>query len=318
MFLAGVDIGGTKCAVSVGMLKEDASIDILYRKQFPTDSCAQSIQKIFALLDDTQKSEMPYSKIGISCGGPLDVKNGTILNPPNLPGWEGTPIVSMLQQRYQVPVRLMNDANACALAEWRYGAGKMAPNMAFLTCGTGLGAGLILNGQLYEGGHGMAGELGHIRLTDYGPVGYGKAGSFEGLCSGSGIADLGRLRAVENLQRGTVCQYCPSLDDIGAVSAKSIAQWARKGDLLAMDVLLESARWMGRGLAIIADLLDLDRIVLGGVYARCWDLISHAVADTFFREALTQTRCPIVPAALGESVGDYSALCVAFYEEAVK
>src|SRR5690606_15592063 len=133
--------------------------------------------------------------IGISCGGPLDSRRGVILSPPNLPGWDRIPVVEVFQQAFKVPVALQNDANAGALAEWLWGAGRGSHNMIFLTFGTGMGAGLILNGQLYSGTNDLAGEVGHIRLAPDGPVGYGKAGSFEGFCSGGGIKQLATDRA---------------------------------------------------------------------------------------------------------------------------
>ena len=97
--------------------------------------------------------------MGISCGGPLDASSGVILSPPNLPGWDNVKIVQMIEEKFGVPCGLQNDANACALAEWRFGAGKGTKNMIFLTFGTGMGAGLILDGKLYAGTNGMAGEI---------------------------------------------------------------------------------------------------------------------------------------------------------------
>lgn len=138
--------------------------------------------------------------IGISCGGPLDSRRGVILSPPNLPGWDEVPVKAYFERETGAPAMLRNDADACAVAEWRYGAGRGCRNMVFLTFGTGFGAGLILNGALYSGSCDMAGEIGHIRAPGdpaYRPVGYGKSGSFEGYCSGGGIAELGRAIALE-------------------------------------------------------------------------------------------------------------------------
>ena len=120
-------------------------------------------------------------RIGISCGGPLDSKKGMIYSPPNLPGWDKCLLQRYLQMKFGVETALQNDANACALAEWLMGAGRGTSNMVFLTFGTGMGGGLILNGRLYSGTNDLGGEVGHIRLAKDGPVGFGKAGSFEGL-----------------------------------------------------------------------------------------------------------------------------------------
>jgi glucokinase len=166
------------------------------------------------------------SGIGISCGGPLDSKRGLILSPPNLPGWDNIPITEYFSSRFHVPVFLQNDANACALAEWRYGAGKGLDDMVFLTFGTGIGAGLILNGKLYEGKQSMAGEAGHWRMASFGPIGYGKAGSFEGFCSGGGIAQLARQKILEQLQMGKKHPLAEKLENI---SAKDVSRFAWGG-----------------------------------------------------------------------------------------
>ena len=128
--------------------------------------------------------------IGVSCGGPLNSRTGVVQSPPNLPGWDDVPIVKILEDAFGIPAFLQNDANACALVEWKYGAGRGCENMVFLTMGTGMGAGVIADGRLLRGARDMAGEVGHLRLEKDGPVGYGKAGSFEGFTSGGGIARL--------------------------------------------------------------------------------------------------------------------------------
>ena len=130
----------------------------------------------------------------------MDSARGIIREPPNLPGWVDVPITDMLTARLGLPAALCNDANACALAEWRFGAGKGTRNMVFLTFGTGMGAGLILDGRLYAGTCDAAGEIGHMRLAPDGPVGFFKAGSFEGFCSGGGLAKMGQRLALEAIQ----------------------------------------------------------------------------------------------------------------------
>ena len=196
--MIGFDIGGTKCAVIIGE-ERNGEIVILDKRKIETDHGVSAYEMIDRMCALAESMTDDFSRIGISCGGPLDSKKGVILSPPNLPGWDNIEIVSYLEKRYGGKAAIQNDANACAIAEWRYGAGKGSQNMIFLTFGTGLGAGLILDGKLYAGTNDMAGEVGHIRLSDYGPVGYGKKGSFEGFCSGGGIAQLGRIMATEKL-----------------------------------------------------------------------------------------------------------------------
>lgn len=190
----GIDIGGTKCAVVSSADGQTVREKIRFATEDKENTLKRILEAVTAL--------GPPQAIGVSCGGPLDEKGGIILSPPNLPDWDRVEIVKMLKERFSVPVRLRNDANACALAEWRFGAGQGCENMIFLTCGTGFGGGLILNGKLYAGATGNAGEIGHVRLADHGPAGYGKIGSAEGFCSGTGIREMGRTLALEALQRG--------------------------------------------------------------------------------------------------------------------
>ena len=204
MVIAGFDIGGTKCAVSLGQIAQDGTIRLLDKVKFPTpEDYREALQQLGDALEALlQKSGVSSLKaIGISCGGPLDSKRGRILSPPNLPGWDDVDVITPFVERFGVPTALQNDANAGALAEWQWGAGKGCRNMVFLTFGTGMGAGLILNGELYTGTNDLAGEVGHIRLAEDGPEGYGKRGSFEGFCSGGGIARLAQSMAEDHLRR---------------------------------------------------------------------------------------------------------------------
>lgn len=312
-WLIGFDIGGTKCSAVLGKV-EGGNFSIVEKKVFQTadfplpgdciDNFSAEMEKLLAL-----HPEASPAAIGISCGGPLDSKSGIIMSPPNLPGWDDVHICEILEARFDLPVKLCNDADACALAEWKFGAGRGAENMAFLTFGTGLGAGLILNGRLYSGSCGMAGECGHIRLDDTGPVGYGKAGSFEGFCSGGGIAQLGRIFAQKNLP----LPWCKSIDDLQHITAKSIAEAAYAGDPVALAVYAESGRRLGYGLSILIDLLNLEKIVIGSVFQRCENLLRPAMEEIIAGETLPMSRkiCKILPAELGENIGDIAALSAA-------
>lgn len=287
--LLGVDIGGTKCALILA--ENDGTIRC--RQATETKDLHTTLGWILQGAKSLA-SQQKIDAVGISCGGPLDSATGRILSPPNLPGWDDVPITELLTEATGAPAWLCNDANACALAEWKYGAGRGCNNMIFLTFGTGLGAGLILNGQLYEGTNGMAGEVGHIRLADDGPVGYGKAGSFEGFCSGGGIARLGERMGVPG-------------------TAKELAIRAKAGDEAALAVYRESARRLGAGLSVLMDLFNPERIVIGSVFARSEVLFRQEMEAVIAREALSQTAeaCRVVPAALGDAIGDHAAVAVA-------
>ena len=317
-FYLGIDIGGTKCAVVVG----DVSFKIYEKIQFDTRTAVRGYREV---LDEffvhIEKLFKTYPKenlkgIGISCGGPLDSKKGMIYSPPNLPGWDNVPIVEMFSKRYGVPAAIQNDANACALAEWLMGAGKGTENMIFLTFGTGMGSGLILNGKLYAGTNDLGGEVGHMRLAPDGPVGFGKAGSFEGFCSGGGIAQLAKSVVIEKLRNGIKVDFCPDESQADKLTAKIVAESAVKGDPVANEIIRISAEYLGRGLAILIDVLNPQCIVIGSIYSRNEMLFKPHVDRILAEEAIPSAVevCKITPALLGESIGDYAALCVALNE----
>lgn len=314
----GLDVGGTKCSVVIG----DASFAVKRKIVFDT-LARRGYQAILAEFREQMKtmlSDFPDHKlkrIGISCGGPLDSKKGIVLSPPNLPGWDNVPITSIFRDEFGVETALQNDANACALAEWLMGAGKGTSNMIFLTFGTGMGAGLILNGRLYSGTNDLGGEVGHIRLAKSGPVGFGKAGSFEGFCSGGGIAQLAKSVILEKLGNNQHVNFCPSVEMVGAVDAKMVALATQAGDPVAMEIIRISAEYLGQGLAILIDVLNPECIVIGSIYARNEMLFKPLIEKVLHQEAIPASLevCRIKPAELGDSIGDYAALCVAVYED---
>ncbi|MBR3761769.1 MAG: ROK family protein [Lachnospiraceae bacterium] len=310
--MIGFDIGGTKCAVCIGQ-EVDGGLRILDKRSIPTDHTISPYEMIDRMCDLAEEITDTIDCIGISCGGPLNSKTGVIQSPPNLPGWDDVEIVSYLEKKYRVKVYLQNDANACAVAEWLYGAGKGYENMIFLTFGTGMGAGLILNGQLYSGTNDMAGEIGHVRLSDHGPVGYGKAGSFEGFCSGGGLAQIGQMMAKEKLQMGENVSYCAGMKCLQDITAKKIAECANAGNEDALAVYELCGKMLGRGLSILIDVLNPECIVLGSVFQRSGHLLQTAMVDVINRECLEASRsaCRVVPALLKENIGDYAALAVA-------
>ncbi|UKS24376.1 ROK family protein [Paenibacillus sp. HWE-109] len=316
--LAGIDIGGTKCAVTLGRRLAPTGIALLGKVQFPTPK--EPLQAIAEIMNVLEKLLVEQggslAAIGISCGGPLDSKRGFILSPPNLPGWDHINLIAPIQERFGVPTGLQNDANACALAEWRYGAGVGTRNMIFLTFGTGMGAGLILDGKLYAGTNDMAGEIGHMRLEPTGPVGYGKSGSFEGFCSGGGIVQLGRQKAMEALALGQPPGYCLSESQLDWITAQKISEAAHAGDDSALQIFHTAAVQLGRGLSVLVDILNPELIVIGSIYARQRSLLEAYAWQELQREALPLALqvCRVVPSGLGDQVGDYASLSVAEYQ----
>ncbi|MBQ1223619.1 MAG: ROK family protein [Oscillospiraceae bacterium] len=313
-YYAGLDIGGTKCACIIGF-DDGEKLEIVFREAIPTDKTVSAfvmLERLDAILAPLLK-EYPICSIGISCGGPLDSVHGIIQSPPNLPGWDDIHICEYFEKLHGLPVKLQNDANACGLAEWMFGAGKGTKNMVFCTMGTGFGAGLILDGKLYAGTNDNAGEIGHIRLTDEGPIGYGKRGSVEGYCSGGGIAQVGRSAAMELLQTGRPCAFCASMAELDSITAKSIGIAAQNGDETAIEVYKYVGRMLGKAMSVVIDLLNPEMIVIGSVFVRSEQLLRDEMQKVINSECLAPAAaaCRVVPAELGEALGDIAAISVA-------
>ncbi|HUX55916.1 MAG TPA: ROK family protein [Bacteroidales bacterium] len=318
--IIGIDLGGTNCAVILGKIVEKGQPSVIGKKVLQTKDYPDPYHMISRLQYEMEELLASHQidiktvfSIGISCGGPLDSKKGVILSPPNLPGWDEIPIVKQFTEKYGIPVAIQNDANACALAEWKFGAGCGTKNMVFLTFGTGLGAGLILDGKLYEGTNDNAGEVGHIRLDNFGPVGYGKAGSFEGFCSGSGIAQLARLKAMEKFQMGEKVSFCERISELETVTAQRVAEAANSGDPIALEIYNICGTYLGKGLSVLIDILNPEYIVIGSIYVRASHLLIPSLEKTLQEEALPLARkvCRIVPSELDEQIGDMASLSVA-------
>lgn len=301
--ILGLDIGGTKTAAVLG----DRDGQIHHRMEFATRTArglAATFDELCASVDKLRahaaQSAERIEAISVSIGGPLDIARGIVKSPPNLPGWDDVPLKQMLVERFGLPVYLEHDGNAGALAEWYFGAARGARNVIFLTMGTGFGGGLILNGQLYRGTCDLAGEVGHIRLADSGPRAFGKAGSWEGLCGGAGIA---RRAAQRHPQRWGEEQ----------VSTRALAELALHGDPDACALFAEVGRDLGRGLAILIDVLNPEVIVIGSLAVRLGELVLAPAREEVRREALPEAvaACRVVPAALGERLGDVASLCAA-------
>ncbi|MGH7450515.1 MAG: ROK family protein, partial [bacterium] len=298
--ILGLDIGGTKTAVVLGSQRGE----IQWRIQFSTRP-ERGFKIVFSELTTNiatalRSAQKTVAAISVSIGGPLDVLKGIIKSPPNLPGWTNIPLKKLLAERFALPVYIEHDGNAGALAEFYFGAGKNYRNIIFITMGTGFGAGLILNGQLYRGTSDTAGEIGHIRIAEDGPFCYGKAGSLEGYGSGTGIAKLAQMMYPEIWNESTTL-----IDVYNAYKNDSIE---------ARAVFARAGFYLGRGLAILADTLNPERIILGGIGMRLGEALLASAKRVFHDEALPQAAevCEIVPAQLGEAIGDIASLCAAF------
>jgi glucokinase len=311
--LVGVDVGGTKTAVLVSL----EAPAVLERIEFPTRPAkgpGPALHLIKAGVRDLlAKHRLKPAAIGVSCGGPLDHIAGVIQAPPNLSTWVDVPIKAMLEDEFSVTCRVENDANAGAVAEHRFGAGRGCRNMVFLTMGTGLGAGIITDGRLYHGTNDFAGEIGHVRLTRSGPIGYHKAGSVEGWASGGGMTQVAVKTVNAALKRKEPTLLAELLRQDKPITARDVALAARKGDAVASRILRSTGKRLGAVLAILVDILNPERIVIGGLAMRLGDTLLDPAREVLQREALPYSTavCQVVPAQLDERIGDVAALCVA-------
>lgn len=298
--LLGLDIGGTKTGLVLG----DVHGQILRRIEVPTpadESFEPAMEKLGAaaeaLLVECKVEGLGVPQaISVAVGGPLDIERGILYAPPHLAAWGEAPLKAQLEEEFGLPVYVEHDGNAGALAEFYFGAGRGARNMVFLTMGTGLGAGLILNGQIYHGSSDMAGEVGHMRMAEDGPVQYGKAGSWEAFASGSGLVSLAHWS-----QPGRWPQE---------LTTRDVIRRAQEGDPAARELVAEAGRWFGRGLAVLVDVLNPDVIVMGTLGVVLGDLLLEPARAVLNAEALPRSvaACRIVPAQLGSRLGDVAAL----------
>lgn len=308
-YYLGMDIGGTKCAVILSKKNADSIKDkIRFETRVERGYKAITDELISSAKEILSRNCIDPGDVlacGVSCGGPLNSDTGIIMCPPNLPDWDNVPLADMITESLGIPCKVRNDADACALAEWQFGAGKGTRNMIFLTFGTGMGAGLILDGRLYSGTCGTAGEIGHIRLDADGPVAYGKAGSFEGFCSGAGIAATAKkmlsiYNGITTIPRDNV-------------TAKTVADAAAGGDKLANAIYRRCGEKLGLGISVLIDILNPERIVIGSIFQRSGYLMIDSMKEAIRKEALEISArcCEIVPAVLGDEIGDFAAIGVA-------
>jgi glucokinase len=305
----GIDIGGTKLAAGV----VEASGRILVRGSTPTVATegpervlARTVQLAKCLLTKPGIPATAIRRIGIGCAGPVDRQAGLILNPPNLPGWVRIPLVEHIQTALGREAILENDANAAALGEFRFGAGKGAESLVYLTVSTGIGGGIILGGKIWHGLKDGAGEVGHMTLVPDGPVcGCGNRGCLEALASGPAIA----RRAMELVEQGKFSR----LLEIPDFTAADVARLAQEGDRIARQVWDDAVRYLGWGVANLITILAPERVIIGGGVTEAGDFLFEPLRDEVRRRVklVAVESVPILPAALGRDVGILGASAVA-------
>lgn len=304
--IVGFDIGGTKTAVVEGTREAE----ILQREELATEAgrpfeetFPRILQAARQILERAARAGREVVALSVSIGGPLRIAEGVLIDPPHLPGWHGIHLKARLAREFpRLPVFVEHDGNAGALAEFHFGAGKGRAglrHLIFLTFGTGLGAGVIINGQVLHGATDTAGEVGHLRLAWEGPTGFGKAGSWEGFASGQGLVELAAQMFPRRWSRET--------------AIREVVEAMLADDPEALAVAAEAGKWMGRGMALLVDTLNPQMIVLGSLAVALGDRVLAPARQALAEEALPQAvaACEIVPARLGKQIGDAASLMAA-------
>ncbi len=309
----GLDIGGTKTACVEGT----RTARILQRIEIPTHATkpfAVTFPQITAetakLIDTANRAGRTIEAISVSVGGPLKIEEGFLLDPPHLPGWHHVPLQAHITEAFPgIPVLVEHDGNAGALAEFHFGVGRNRPglrHLIFLTFGTGVGGGFILNGQLLRGASDTAGEIGHWRLAEDGPLGFGKRGSWESFASGAGLVELASLMFP--------ARWNPN------APIRELVEAMVADDAHALQVAEEAGKWMGRGLSLLIDALNPQVIVFGSLGVALGERIFDPARKVIAQEALPQAAaaCELVPSVLGKEVGDVAALMAALVDPSIR
>ena len=315
----GIDIGGTKLATVVA----DSTGRILRKVRKPTlpeRGPEYALQSLFEMVRETvglaNLEQSSVSAMGVSCGGPLDTKTGVVYSPPNLPGWDAFPLKAQLESEFQMPVTIENDANASALAEYRFGGGRGYKAVLYMTMSTGIGGGIVIDGRIYRGANDSAGEVGHQILLPDGPLcGCGKRGCLEALCSGPAIAR--RAQAAIQAQITDAKAAGTTLLNLAGgyienVKSEHVLTAARAGDALALQLINETAYYMGWGIANLVNILNPDIVLLGTIAIAAGDLLLNPIRKTVSGFAMPRPAkvVKIAPAQLGEALGDLAAIAL--------
>lgn len=278
-FVVGIDLGATHLSMILANLSAVVvhEMEIPFAISRPPEICLAEVDRFLRqMLADAELDLSQILTIGVGVPGPVAGDGGTVIAPPIMPGWDHHPIVADLQDRWHCPVCLNNDAELGALGEWAYGAGRAESNLIYIKVGTGVGAGLLLNNQMYRGETGTAGEIGHLMIDDQGPMcTCGNQGCLEAIASGWAIARQAR-EAVAAGKRTRLSSITP----MESITAKDVTLAARRGDLIAQQILSEAGYTLGTAIAGLINLLNPGVVVVGGGVAQAGDLLLEPIRQT--------------------------------------
>lgn len=300
----GVDLGGTK--INTGIVDETGKViksikALTLASEGPYPVIDRIKTTIYEVIKSAGVNLQDIAGIGIISPGPIDSTKGLVINPSNLPGWDHIPLVNVLKEEFKLPVTLDNDANAAALGEYLFGSGKNLKNFVYLTVSTGIGGGIIINGELYRGTNSNAGEIGHMTIDFKGPkCNCGNIGCFEVFASGTALARY----AKEAIKLGRVTRII-SIAGEEEVNAKHVFEAASKGDSVALELVDREAFYLGIGIANIIALANPERIAIGGGVSNQWDMIYPRMINTVKERTLKPMFevCDIVKSELKDDIG---------------
>ena len=313
-----IDLGGTKMLLAI--ISDDGQV--MAQELCPTlaDEGAQAVlDRLFSAMDRLFKlNNMEPSQlcsISIAAAGGIDSDRGLITVSPNLPGWNDIPLRDIVQEKYGIDTFLVNDASAAALGEYHFGVGRGVNNLILLTVGTGIGGGIIINGELYSGSCGSAGEIGHMTIDVNGPrCSCGNTGCLETLASGRAVAGEAIRRISEGEKSSLIEIVGGRIEDI---TAEKVGDAARDGDPLSSDVIAKAATYLGVGMVNLVNIFNPEMIVVGGGMARMGNLLlepaRRVVAERAFPISAQAVR--IVTAQLGNDAGVHGAAIFALQQK---
>ena len=283
--VAGIDIGATHMSIIVAnfaaqvILEKEVSLDISAGPE-PCLEMAHNVLK--GMMESINSGIDELSAIGIGVPGPILTEAGMVVAPPIMPGWDQYPIRDSLQERWKCPVSLSNDAELGALGEWASGAGRGELNLAYIKVGTGIGAGILINGQIYRGASGSAGEIGHITVDESGPpCKCGNRGCLEAIASGTAIARQAQ-QAVKDGKRTELANIQP----VGHITSQDVIDLAQKGDLISQQILTRAGEQVGIALAGLVNLFNPNMIVVGGGVPKIGDLFIQPMREAVQKRSM--------------------------------
>jgi ROK family protein (putative glucokinase) len=305
-YIIGIDLGGTKISGAIsneyGKILHEITVQTLAKEG--ADAVVGRIKGVIRELMDHQRAvSEEIIGVGIGSPGPLDAKKGIIVNAANLPGFVNLPLVDLIEKEFKVKAYIENDANAAALGELWFGAGRGCKNFVFITVSTGVGSGIIINGDIYQGNTSNAGEVGHMTLEPEGPrCNCGNYGCLEALASGP---------AIERIANERLAKCGDSmLNNYKKVTSKEVFEAAAKGDKLANEVVSYCMNYLGIGMANVVSLLDPEKIIIGGGVSKAgavvFDTIRNVIDKRCFK--IMAQGVKVVPAELGTDAGVVGAI----------